>query len=183
MKYILLLFICFSPTDLFKYWENISEKEQIELLRSDDIDENALRFHGGKLKIGDNQQTKVLLDSLSNLSADLKIKALYFNLFNRICQKVDGSLSEILGTYCQDVIMFDPEYVLFYLKSHDSLRKKYVQFLGTEFYFKEEGTSEMQYDFCDFKKSINKRLCNDVRYKDFLISFYQEIQTVIVGME
>jgi hypothetical protein len=183
MKYILLLFICFSPTDLFKYWENISEKEQIELLRSDDIHKNARCFYEGKLKIGDNQQTKILLDSLSGLSADLKIKALYFNLFNRICKKTDGSLSEILGTYCQDIIMFDPEYVLFYLKSHDSLRKKYVQFLGIEFYFKEEGTSEMQYDFCDFKKNIDKRLCNNVIYKDFLVSFYQEIQTVMVNME
>jgi hypothetical protein len=183
MKYILLLFICFSPISIFEYWENISDKKQLELLQSDDICKNARLFYEGNLIIGDNKQTKILLDSLSDLSENLKLRSLYFDLFNKICQKADGALSEILGTYCQNIILLDTEYVLSYLKSHDSLRKEYVQLLGMEFYFKKNGTSEMQYDFSNFKIIINKKLFNDLRYRKFLNSFYKEIQIAIDDME
>jgi hypothetical protein len=89
----------------------------------------------------------------------------------------------MLGSYCQKIILSDIEYVLHYLKQNKTLSKKYTQLLGAELYFKENGSSDMQYSYNDFKKIIDKTLSCNREYKEFLASFYNDIHIVMNGMK
>lgn len=182
-KSLLLAFICFFMTDSFIYWKKIPYDEQIELLQSNRICKDAYDLYKGNFKVCDNTRTEILLDSLSLLSTDIKIKALYFYLFNQICLEADGALSEMLGRYCQKVILSDIEYILYYLKNNRGIFIKYSQLLGHEFYFKENGTSDMQYNFRDFKRIINNKLGCKKEYDLFLSDFYKNIQCIMHEME
>lgn len=129
-----------------------------------------------------DNQTK-LLNSLSELSMKKEVKVLYFYLFNQICQRADGELFEILGTYCQKVVLGDVEYVIYYLKIYPALSKEYANLLGSEFYFKNDGTSDLKYNFIDFKNMINKKLHDKSGSEKFLVSFCDEITLAIANME
>lgn len=176
------MLMCFSSVNTFKYWESIPKEKQINLLQSGKISKDAYSLYKGDLIIKDNGQSNTLLDSLSLLPADTEMKALYFYLFNQVCQKSDGASNEILGKYCQKIILSDIEYVLYYLKNNQDLLKQYIQLLGTEFYFKEDGASEMQYNFDDFKEIINEKLNCKKEYEAFLLTFYKDIQFIMNGM-
>ncbi len=181
IKYVLLF--CFLLSDSFLYWENLSKKDQDSFILNIVESKDLSNFLEGKFKLFDNKRTRLLLDMLSDLPTDKKTKALYFNVFNQICQKADGEFGEILGSYCQKILLSDVEYVVYYLRAHPELRSKYAIFLGMEFYFKDEGVSDMKYDFKDFKKRINEKLRNTQKYQDFLFSFYNEIAVDMKNME
>jgi hypothetical protein len=174
---------CFLSTHPFIYWEDFSKKEQNEIIQDKIANKDVNNLAKGNFKIRDNDQTKILLDTLSKLPSDIKYKAMYFNLFNQVCEKADGALSEMLGNPCQSILLSDTEYVIFYLKNKPSLMKTYAQILGVEFFFKEDGTSDLKYNFTEFKKIVNKRLCDEPEYKSFLSSFYKEIELSMDNMK
>ena len=170
-------------TNMFQYWNDIPKSEQIELIQSEKICKVACDFYKGKLKVTDNKSTVILLDSISSLSADVKIKALYFDLFNQICINTDGALSDILGSYCQKVILSDIEYTMYYLKNNSNISSQYIKLLGSEFYFKEDETSTMQYNFNEFKDIVNNKLGCKKEYEEFLLNFYKDIYIFMNNMD
>jgi hypothetical protein len=165
------------------YWEDLSKEEQNKILQSTDVDKDIKSFIFNDSKMKDDTESLRILDSISTLSNNTEIKALYFYLFNQICKEADGIVCEMLGNYCQKIILSDIEYTIKYLKNKPLLRKKYAGILGFEFYFKEEGTSDMKYGLQEFKGLLNKDLKNKDGYNSFLQSFYKEIELVIMSMD
>lgn len=167
------------PDTTFVYWENLSVNQKNDILISDNISKDALEFYKGNFKIGDNSQTTTLLNMLSSIGDKEKTTPFYFFLFNQICIKADGSLSEILGNYCQKIVLSFPTYVVAYLGKNEDILKKYAQYLGYELYFKEEGTSMIEYSYSDFKKMLSEKAISTKQYNDALTLFYDEIEKVM----
>ena len=114
----------------FVYWENMTKNQRIDVLSSKLIDKNAIEFYEGKLKIGDNNQTIALLNTLSVLSNKGNLSPFYFFLFNRVCNEADGALSEMLGDYCQRIILDSPAYTIGYFTKHKTLLKNMQNILA-----------------------------------------------------
>lgn len=180
---ILLISFSLLLVNPFLYWEDLSKQEQDKITHYEMSNEYIYDFLKDRLKIEDSNQTKALLNILSDLPPDKTKKAFYFYLYNQICQKADGATSEILGLHCQNIILKDTEYVLFYLKTHTALLKVYAQFLGTEFFFKEDGASELKYTFKDFKSILNEKLKDKPEYESILTLLYKEIELYMKEME
>ena len=157
----------------YVYWEDLTDNQKDEILNSKVVNKEALAFYKGERQIGDNNKTIALLDTLSSIiNSEEKVTSFYFFLFNQICIKADGALSEILGDYCQRIVLNSPEYVINYFIKNENVLKKYAQYLGYELYFKEEGTSTIEYNYSDFKKMLAGKLKNTEQYKDVLMLFY-----------
>lgn len=165
------------------YWEQLSDSLQKNILASNDVDNNVLDYYHGYFEISDNDRSFGLLNTLTNKHTDNNINALYFYLFNKVCSTSDGAVSEVLGNYCQKILINDPVYVINYFASHNSLLKTYVLLLGAEFYFKEEGTSDLKYNYKDFKKILNDKIGEDKNLKIVLDNFYLEMDKVIKNMD
>lgn len=171
------------PDMTFVYWENLKENQKNDILNSCNISKDVLEFYKGNLNIGDNSQTVKLLNRLSSISDKEKATPLYFYLFNQICIKADGSLSEILGNYCQKIVLSFPSYVVVYLGKNEGILKKYAQYLGYELYFKEEGTSMIEYSYSDFKKMLSEKAIRTKQYSEALTLFYHEIEQIMNKMD
>ncbi len=176
---LLLLYFPIHCPEKHIYWEELSLNKQEEILSSKAIFKDAIdcyRNHSFMITCNKNE---VLLDTLSSLSFDTEIKAFYFYSFNRMVYTADGSVSEILGSYCQKIILSDIDYVLNYLENNSRLALLYAEFLGYEFYFKNEGSSDIRYDIDEFKKIINESRVN----KEFVELFYTNIEKVINSID
>lgn len=92
-------------------------------------------------------------------------------------------MAEELGVYCLKIIIDDPLYVITYISTHHPLMLVYAQLLGTEFYFKQNDTSEIKYDYIEFKKILNEKISNDKSAKNMLDIFYNEIELVMKNMD
>jgi len=167
----------------FVYWENLTEIQKNVIIKSESASKEAIEFYNGKFKIGDNDQTIALLNTLTSTYDKDKTAPFYFFLFNQICIKADGALSEILGDYCQRIVLSSPAYVVTYFSRNESILKKYAQYLGYELYFKEEGTSTIEYNYSDFKKLLSEKLANTEQSKDVLTLFYNKIEEVMKNMD
>lgn len=165
------------------YWEQMSESVKKETVASDEVDVNAANYYKGNFVFTDNEKSFQLLDVLTSEYENPNIKALYFYLFNEICTKADGAISEVLGNYCQKVLLNDPVYVLNYFSSHSSIMRTYAQLLGYELYFKNDGTSDIKYNFTDFKKLINEKIKNDDNLKMTFNNFNSEIEKIMKNMD
>ncbi len=171
------------PDMTFVYWENLKKKKKNDILNSCNISKDVLEFYKGNFNIGDNSQIVTLLNRLSSISDKEKATPLYFYLFNQICIKADGSLSEILGNYCQKIVLSFPSYVVVYLGKNEDILKKYAQYLGYELYFKEEGTSMIEYSYSDFKKMLSEKAIRTKQYSEALTLFYHEIEQIMNKMD
>lgn len=158
------------------YWESLDEDKKAEFLKSKEINRTALDFYLGKFEVGENDITINLLDTITSSYNSKAISSFYFFLFNRICTTADGSISEILGSYCQRVILNSPSYVICYFRHNDKIMSKYAEFLGYELYFKENGTSEIEYGYIDFKKILSGSIENNEINNKILNRFYKEIE-------
>ncbi len=166
----------------FVYWENMTKNQRSDILNSKHIDKYAIEFYDGKLKIGDNNQTIELLNTLSLLSNKGNLSPFYFFLFNRICNEADGALSEMLGDYCQRIILDSPAYTISYFTEHKTLLKKYAEYLGYEMYFKSEGTSTIKYSYPIFKKLLSQKLKSKGQYNSVLTLLCSEIEKTMNKM-
>src|ERR1035437_1152529 len=130
-----------NQQDVYVYWENLTDKVQNEILSSGLVCQEALDYYNKKLKLSDNSDAFFLLDTLTSFNnKNKKVDAFYFFLFNQICKKSDGAISEGLGIYCQRQILNAPSFVITYFSKDKEILLKYAQLLGYEFYFKEKGT-------------------------------------------
>lgn len=116
IKYLTFIFAYILTANPFLYWESLSKEDQNEIIQDDKTDTKVRDLFFGHFKLGDNTQTKILLDTLTKLPINVKYKALYFNLYNQISYKADGALVKILANPCQAILLSDPVYVMNYLK-------------------------------------------------------------------
>jgi len=164
------------------YWEQLSDSVKKATIASNEVNINALNYYKGRFNLAVDKKSYQLLDTLTAEHNDGNIKALYFYLFNRACAQSDGALSEVMGDYCQNIIVNDPVYALNYFSSHNSVMTKYALFLGYELYCKEKGVSDITYNFSDFKKLINSKIGSDANLKKTFNDFNNEIERVMKNM-
>ena len=167
----------------YVYWENLTAKEQNEILGSSHVYKDAINYYKRKLILSDNPKTFNLIDTLiSSKNKNKKVDAFYFFLFNQICKESDGALSEGLGDHCQRSILKAPSFVITYFSKNKEILLKYAQFLGYEFYFKEKGTSTLEYNYVTFKKLLLKKTGNEEKNKVVLKTFFNEIEKAMKNM-
>lgn len=170
--------------DTNMYWEDISPEIKKKVINSID-NKLILDFYNknefGKKRLNDDGNADILLDSLVNYSNFNK--AFYFYIFNRICLSADGAVSEMLGDYCIRIFIKDPEYTFNYLVGHKDLFELYASFMGSEFYFKEDGSSDIVYSYFEFKKIILKSGLEEDGQKNQLNEFFKTIERVMRSMD
>jgi len=165
------------------YWEQINDSIKKETIASREINIDVVNYYKGYFRFTDNEKSFQLLDTLISVPKQVNIKALYFYLFNKICVKADGAVAEGLGNYCQKIIINDPVYVLNYFSYHNSTMKTYAQLLGYELYFKRKGTSDIEYNFNDFKKLVKDKIDNDINLQKTFTDFNSEIENIMKNMD
>jgi hypothetical protein len=164
------------------YWENMTKSEQENILRSSQMDKNAIKCYQGNFRTTDNHSTRNLLDKIISEKNSTKETVFYFYVFNQICLKSDGALSEILGNYCMKFLLRNPVLVLRYFQQNKETEKKYGELIGSELYFKEEGTSDIEYNYKDFKRIIEAEIKNNAECQKTLAEFYHIIESSMKNM-
>ena len=121
------------------YWEYIPKSKQDSILRHTDSD--LLSLYQGKIVVSDNNESFEFLDKLCHRVSGAK-QALYFLLFSKIMEEVDGALAEVMGEYCMRFVDKNADFVLPYLANHEELCKLYASFIATELYYDEKSLSD-----------------------------------------
>lgn len=164
------------------YWEDLTKVEQESILHSPQIDKNAIKYYYGSFKATDNESTENLLNKIISEKNQTKETILYFFIFNQICLKSDGALSEILGEYCMKFLQRNPALVLRYFQRNKKVEKVYGEFIGYELYFKEKGTSDIEYNYTDFKRIVDVKTKYNKEFKKTLVEFYSIIEAAMKNM-
>ncbi|MDP4240689.1 MAG: hypothetical protein Q8904_14595 [Bacteroidota bacterium] len=164
------------------YWEDLTKIEQESILHSPQIDKNAIKYYHGSFKATDNQSTESLLNKIISEKNPTKETVFYFHILNQICLKSDGALSEILGKYCMKFLLRNPVLVLRYFQQNKKVEKIYGEFIGSELYFKEEGTSDIEYNYKDFKRIVEAKTNGNKEFKKTLVEFYGIIESAMKNM-
>lgn len=164
------------------YWEDLTKTEQESILHSPQIDKNAIKYYQGSFKATDNQSTENLLNKIISEKNPTKETVFYFYILNQICLKSDGVLSEILGKYCMKFLLRNPELVLRYFQRNKKVEKIYGEFIGSELYFKEEGTTDIEYNYKDFKRIVEVKAKDNKEFKKTLVEFYSIIESAMKNM-
>jgi hypothetical protein len=185
LLFLVLLLNCQTGTHQTQkepiYWEEFNESKKEEILELSSTNELVRRYYKGSYKVSDDDTITILLDTLVNIRGEQA--ALYFFLFNNICDKADGAVAELLGGFCQDIILKSPVYVFSYLSDNELLLKKYAMHLGYELYFYEEGTSSLRYSYSEFKKLMEEELKEEKHLKEALNMFFAEIEKTMQKMD
>jgi len=79
-------------------------------------------------------------------------------------------------------LLRNPVLVLRYFQQNKKVEKIYGEFIGSELYFKEEGTSDIEYNYTDFKKNIEVKTRGNKEYKKTLVEFYSIIESAMKNM-
>ena len=187
MKIVLTIsFFLLSYTNQKKenlYWENLNEKEKNEILMSNDISDLALNYYLGKLRINQEEKIIELIELICNDKIHSKYEALYFHLFNKICLDSDGSISEILGNYCQLMVLKNPEFTINYFDKNLKVMEKYAFFIGSEFSYEDENLSLLKYNYQEFRRILKNRKVKDYSYYKKLNSFLNIIEKNIKSLD
>lgn len=165
------------------YWEEVSDIKKKDVLKSRAIDKYALSYYLGNFKPSDDSITVAMIENTLDNSVSCYEKAFYFYVFNQVCMKADGALSETLGAYCQRFMLNSPTYVINYFRTHKNIETVYASLIGSELYFKEEGTSTIEYNYTDFKRIIRKKIGGNKIHKETLNEFFSLINASIKKMD
>ena len=168
--------------DKIIFWDDLSKCQKDSILNKVSINSEAIDFYNGKFKFADNDKCIKLLNIITSELDDENIVIFYFHIFNMICLNADGASSEILGKYCQKIILNYPLHIITYFEKNKKVQICYANMLGYEFYFKEQGTSDMKYNFNDFKNILIKD-CILSSKQSVLKMFFQEIENSMKNME
>jgi len=164
------------------YWEDMTKVEQERILHLPSIYKNAVKYYQGRFSATDNQSTENLLDTIVSEKISTKETVFYFYVLNQICLKSDGALSEILGEYCLKFLLRNPVLVLRYFQRNNTVKKIYGEFIGYELYFKEKGTSDIEYNYKDFRRIIEAEIKNNAEFQKTLAEFYLIIESSMKNM-
>jgi hypothetical protein len=165
-----------SIDENFIYWEDLTNSEKNNILNTFQIDRNAINYYYGKFALSDNDIVTSLLETITANTEQEEVACFYFYIFNQICTKADGAISEIIGKYCQRIIINNPLYTIIYFGRNKKTLETYAKLIGYELYFKEEGTSEIEYNFDDFKKIIEEKAIPKEKYSEILTEFFERIE-------
>lgn len=191
MKHLILLLsiFCFSNDTEYLYWENLNLEVQNETLNNPKVDPIVLQYYYGENMMLDCNTAIVLIKKLSELSDDLGIRALYFDLFNNICANSDGELSEYLSSYCYKLLLDNPVYVITYLEKKPDLLAIYGEYIGYQLYFAETldtysevlGNNILKYSH--FKQSIDTNILEYPTLKDTSNLLFSRIKSAMRDMD
>lgn len=165
------------------YWEDLTDTEKSNILNSNVINEKVIDYYNNKLILNDDQIMINLLDTLTQLNKNKEKIILYFYIFNQICSEADAAVSEGLGAYCQRMLLNYPLYIINYFNKNHSVKNTYANILGYEFYFKEEGTSMMEYNYAEFKEILKDSIEDTEKYRNVLKDFLLDIDTAMKSVE
>lgn len=183
---LVFLFACFKQNkqsnstekEKYFYWEDMTNSAKDSVLSLISIEDDVLKYYKNNYQLSDNEEINSLLDNIENWHN--KPKEFYFYIFNTICENSDGTISELLGMHCANILLSNPNFVLNYFKKNKSVEILYATFMGSEFYFKEGGSSTMKYNYMEFKKMIDPIVDDDNEY--IKKEFYSLIEKVITNM-
>ncbi len=140
-----------------KYWEDLSCSQKSEILEN--CKSVAIkRFYEGQFRPTDDDKTLQLLNEL--VSSNDRVMPLSFYLFNKICAKSDGALSEMVEEFCAKFLADHPLYILTYftkerlLNINQNIIDTYAMFVGIELYMKRKGISKFKYNYQDYKEIL-----------------------------
>jgi len=144
-------------------------------------DERVIDYCIGEINITDDKKSLKFIEFITQ--NEKYFVPIYFYAFNQICQKSDGSLSEVLGKYCLKVIVNHPNEVFRHFETNNKDLKLYANMLGYEFYFCIQGTSDLEMNFEQFKEYlINELNLNDKTTLDIYNQFCTETENTIKKM-
>ena len=179
-------FLCVSCTGQELFWEDLSNSQKSNILSSCKS-QKILELYEGKFVLADNESTVELLRDI--VMADDNLLPLSFYLFNNILITADGALAEMAGKYCIEFSAKHPEYFLLYFTRERERRVKdpvwrlYAQFIGYELYFKNLGTSDLNYTYYSFKEVLTTGAKGNVANGKTLEVFWQLVDETIKDME
>ena len=79
-------------------------------------------------------------------------------------------------------LLRNPVLVLRYFQRNKKVEKIYGESIGYELYFKEEGTSDIEYNYKDFKRIVDIKTKGNKEFKKTLVEFYGIIESVMKNM-
>lgn len=177
-----IILFSISSYGQMKYWEDLSCAQKSEILEN--CKSVAMkRFYEGKFVPTDDDKTWELLSEL--VSSSDSILPLSFYLFNKICIKSDGALSEMVGEFCAKLLAKHSLYILTYfskeriLKVNKPLWKKYALFVGSELYFKINGSSALEYSYKSYKEILVSASKGNEENEETFKVFWQLVDQII----
>jgi hypothetical protein len=190
MKALLILFFIIlfnlSCAGQVYYWEDYNFSQKNKILSS--CESKLIReFYEDKFVPRDDENTQKLLREMVN--SNDSIFALSFFLLNKLCNKSDGSLSEMVGKYCIETLVRHPAYVLNYFYKEKSFNvfnpvwKKYAVSTGYELYFKKQGTSNLSYTYDDINNILIKASKGDKEKEETYKIFWKIVNETINKMD
>ncbi len=173
LTYIFILVFFIAPTNLLLGQEAafIDSTQIKKFIENPDLNKIVKDFYLGRLNVSDNDETFELLELITSKNEDFF--PIYFNTLNKIVQVADGALAEIMSEYCLEMIFNYPVQTFNYFATDQDMLLEYSRFLGYEFYFKKEGTSDLKMNFNEFKSYLKTKLdleneTINKAYNDFL---------------
>ena len=169
------------------YWEDLNSVQQQEVLNKCTSAEILSLFHGN-LSLTDNEASELILKELV-VNDDSVLLPLYFYMFNNVVVKSDGALAELVGSYCFDILLNYPDYVLKYFlldvkkNKEKSLMKYYSDFIGYELYFKNDGLSDLKYTYSQVKDILKESVNKHPELESIYVKFWQDVDLVIKNMD
>jgi hypothetical protein len=146
-----------SSDGQMKYWEDLNSSQKSEMLGN--CKSVAIkRFYEGKLTPTDDEKTDELLKII--VASSDSILPLSFYLMNKIVAYSDGALAEMVAGYSVDYLATFPQFAMTYFskerisKVKKPIFKTYAMFAGSELYFKIKGTSDLKYNYKNFKEIL-----------------------------
>jgi hypothetical protein len=174
-----------SKIAMKKIYSNFHQFDTIPFSRyfkDPNLNPSVLSYCRGKFQITVDDRTVEFLDMLSQKND--KYFQLYYSVFNNILSNSDGAVGELMGPYCFKFVINYPNEVLKDFISDKRHLHLYSMSLGAEFFFKTEGTSDLKYNFEDFKKYLVEKLdSNNFEIKKITDLFFTMIDSTIFEMD
>lgn len=177
-----IILFCISSNGQTKYWEDLSCSQKSDILRNC----KSVRmktFYEGNFVPTDDDKTLQLLNEL--VSSNDTVMPLSFYLFNKICAKSDGALSEIVGDYCAKFLADHPQYILTYftkerlLNINQNIIETYAMFVGIELYMQRKGISKFKYNYQSFKELLLSATKDNKENEETFKFFWQLVDKTI----
>ena len=177
-----------------KYWVDLNDSQKTEILEQ--CKSTLIKdFYEGKLRPTDDDKTSELLGKL--VAANDTILPLAFYLFNNICSKSDGALSEMVADVCADFLFKRPQYIITFFsrekiaQNHELLWEKYARYVAYVLSWREyvlsgfESDSEFnyrdyfEYNYQDYKEKLSVAVQGNKENEETLKIFWQAVDEAI----
>ena len=146
------------------------------------LDSSVISYCRGNFHISPDKRTLNFLEMIST-NKD-KYFPLYFAVFNNILHNSDGAIGEIMGPYCYNFVINHPYEVLEHFINDKKDLYLYTMFLGAEFYFKARNTTDIKFNFVEFKEYLDEKLdSSNIEIRNISHIFYTKIDSMMKEMD